>query len=114
VAGDEGTVLQLTGVPERSLDPPGSVAGELDPRLAFEVTDLPGRPATVLVDVEVGRDPEIPLAPRREADVPADSRDAERSDVLAVEILSDHVPAAVVREQPARVDRALALAVARD
>src|SRR4029453_9845810 len=34
--------------------------------------------------------------------------------VLAVEILADHIPAAVVREQPVWVQRAFALAVARD
>ena len=105
VAGDEHAVLQLTRVAERALDPPSGVAGELDARFAHDVADLPRRPAAVLVDVEVGRDPEVPLTARGESDVTADAGDAEGSDVFAVEILADHVPAAVVREQAVRVDR---------
>ena len=114
VFGDEDAVLELSRVPEGAFHPPGRVACELDARLADEVADLPRRPAAVLVDVEVGRDPEVALASRGEANVAADPRDAEGADVLPVEVLSDHVPAAVVREQAVRVDRALALPVAGD
>ncbi len=114
VTREEHPVFELARVAEGALDPPGRVAGELDPRFALDVADLPRRPAAVFVDVEVGRNPEVPLAARGEPDVAADARDAEGPDVLAVEILADHVPAAVVREQPVRVDRSLALAVTRD
>ena len=114
VARDEHAVLQLTCVAECALDPPGGVPGELDARFALDVADLPRRPAAVLVDVEFGRDPEVPLTPRGESDVTADAGDAEGSDVLAVEILADHVPAAVVREQSVRIDRSFALAVTGD
>src|SRR6266849_2065127 len=99
---------------ECALDPPGRVARELDARFALAVADLPRCPAAVLVDLEFGRDPEVPLAARGESDVAPDAGDAEGSDVLAVEILADHVPAAVVREQSVRIDRALALAVTGD
>ena len=82
--------------------------------LRRDVADLPRRPAAVLVDVEVRRDPEVPLTARGESDVTADARDAEGSDVLAVEILADHVPAAVVREEAVRIDRSFPLAVTGD
>ena len=104
VARDEHAVLQLACVTEGALDPPGGIPGELDACFALDVADLPRRAAAVLVDVEVGRDPEVTLAPRGESDVAADARDAEGPDVLPVEILADHVPAAVVREQPVRID----------
>src|SRR6266511_43782 len=114
VLRDEDAVLQLAGGAEGALDPPRRVAGELDARLADQITDLPRRPTAVDIDVEVRRDAEVTFAPRGKADVTADARDAERADVLAVEVLADHVPAAVVRQQPVGIDRALALAVARD
>ena len=104
VAGDEDTVLELSGVAECALDPPGGVARKLDPRLADDVADLPRRPAAVLVDVELRGNPEVALATCREADVTSDPRDAERADVLAVEILADHVPAAVVGEEGVGID----------
>ena len=104
VAGDEDAVLQLSGVAECALDPPRGVARELDPRLADDVADLPRRPAAVLVDVELRRNPEVAFATCREADVTPDPRNAERADVLAVEILADHVPAAVVGEEAVGID----------
>src|SRR6266508_5374560 len=114
ILGDEDPVLELAGVSIRAFHPPGRVAGELDPGLAEDVADLPRRPAAVDVDVEVGRDPEIALAAGCEADVSANARDPERADVLAVEVLANHVPAAVVRQEPVRVEGALALPVAGD
>ena len=66
------------------------------------------------LDVEVLREPEVALASRREADVAADARDAERADVVAVEVVADHVPRAVLREQGVRVERPLLLLVAVD
>ncbi len=68
----------------------------LDPRLADRLADLPRRAAAELLDVEVGRRAEVALAPRREPDLAADPRDAERADVLAVEVVADDVPDAVV------------------
>jgi hypothetical protein len=61
-----------------------------------------------------GGDAEVALAPRREADVAPDPRDAEGADVVAVEILADHVPDAVLRQQRVRVERPLGDLVARD
>src|SRR6185295_19380266 len=114
VSGHEDAVLQLSGVAECALDPPCRVPRELDPRLAHDVADLPRRPAAVLVDVELRRNPEVAFATCRETDVTPDPRDAERADVLAVEILADHVPAAVVGEEAVGIDGAFGLPVAGD
>ena len=114
VLGDEDVVLEPARLAVRALDPPGGVAGDLDARLAGEVADLPRRPAAVLVDVEVGRRAEVALAPRGEADVAADARDAELLPPLVVEVLADDVPDAVVGEQRERVHRPLGERVARD
>src|SRR5439155_25556177 len=104
----------LPGVAERALDPPGRVARKLDARLADEVADLPWGTPAVDADVEVGRDAEVALTPGGEADVATDARHAERADVLPVEVLSDHVPAAVVGQQAVRIDRPFALPVSRN
>src|SRR5439155_23687919 len=61
---DEDPVLQLSGVAERALDPPGRVARKLDARLADEVADLPRGPAAVDIDVEIRREAEVAFAPR--------------------------------------------------
>src|SRR5205809_406650 len=82
----------VTGPAVRTLNPPRGVAGDLDARLAGDLADLPRRPAAVLVDVEVRRRPEVAFAPRGEADVAADARDAELLPPLVVEVLADHVP----------------------
>ena len=97
-----------------ALDPPGGVGRDLDLRLADDVAELPVGPAAVQLDVELGRQAEVALAPRREADVRADARDAERADVVALEIVADHVPRAVLGQQRVRVERALFLVVAVD
>ena len=89
----------------RPLHPPGRVAGNLDPGLAGEVADLPGRSVPERLDVELGRKPEVALAPGREPDVAADARNAEGADVLSHEVLADDVPRTVVLEQCVRVDR---------
>ena len=68
----------------------------------------------MVVDLELGGDAEVALAPGREADVTADARHLERPDVLAHEVLPDDIPTLAVAEQSVRVDRALLLAVARD
>ena len=53
----------------RALDPPGSVPGELDPRLADRLAHLPGRRRPMLGGVEVLWQPEVALAAGRELDV---------------------------------------------
>ena len=83
---------------------------DLDLRLADDVAELPLGAAAELLDVEVGREAEVALAPRGEADLGADARDAEALDDLVVLVLADHVPGAVLRQQRERVDGALALA----
>ena len=114
VRRDEDVVLEPSVVAELALHPPRGVWRHLDPRFAGRVADLPVRPSAMVVDLELGRDAEVALAPGREADVAADARHLERADVLAHEILADDVPAFAVAEEPVRVDRALLLAVARD
>ena len=95
-------------------DPPGGIGRHLDARLARDVAELPLGAAAELLDVEVGREAEVALAARGEADLGADARDAEVLDDLVVEVLSDHVPGAVLGQQRVRIDRALALLVAAD
>ena len=90
-----------------ALDPPGGVGRDLDRGAADDVAELPFGAAAVVLDVELGRQPEVTLATRREADVGADARDAERADVVAVEIVADHVPRAVLGQQRVRVERPL-------
>ena len=114
VLGDEDVVLETTGLAVGALDPPGGVARDLDPRLAGDVADLPRRPAAVLLDVEVGGRAEVALAPRGEANVAADARDAELLPALVVEVLADDVPDAVVGQKRERVHRPLGERVARD
>src|SRR5207244_6330132 len=114
VLRDEDAVFELPGVAESALDPPGRVAGELDARLADQVADLPRRPSSVDVDVEVRGNAKVALAAGRKPDLAPDPGDAERPDVLPVEVLADHVPAAVVGEEAVRIDCAFALAVARN
>ena len=100
VLGDEDVALDA--VPRaavRALDPPGGVGRDLDLRLADDVAELPFGPAAVVLDVELGRQAEVALAPRREADVGADARDAERADVVPLEVVADHVPGAVLRQE---------------
>ena len=112
VLGHEDAALDLRA--EGALDPPGRVAGDFDPRLPGGVADLPRRAAAVAVDVELGRQPEVSLAARGEADLAADARNAERALVLGVEVEPDDVPGAAVLEERVGVDGALALLVARD
>ena len=64
------------------------------------------------LDVELGRQPEVALAPRGEADVAADPGDPERPHGGAVEVLPDDVPDALVEPERVRVERALADLVA--
>ena len=97
-----------------ALDPPGGVRRDLDRGAADDVAELPVGAAAVVLDVELGRQPEVTLATGGEADVGADARDAERADVVAVEVVADHVPRAVLGQQRVGVERALALLVAGD
>ena len=103
----EDAVLEHAGVGERAVHPPGGVALHGDPRRPDDLADLPGPRNAVRLDVELGRQPEVALAPRREADVAADAGDAERADGVAVEILPDDVPDALVEPQRVRVEGAL-------
>jgi len=105
-------VVALAAV--RALDPPGGVGRNFDSRFPDVVPELPlGAPA-VQLDIEVGRQPEVALAARREANVRANARDAERADVRAVEIVADHVPRAVLGQEGVRVERALLFGVRVD
>ena len=57
---------------------------------------------------------EVALAPRRELDLVPDPRDAEGADLVAVEVVADDVPDAVVGKQRVRVERPLGDLVPRD
>ncbi len=97
-----------------ALDPPGRIGGDVDLRVADDLAELPVGTAAVVLDVELRRQPEVALAAGCEPNVGADPRDAERADVVALEVVSDHVPGAVLRQQRVRIERALLLLVAVD
>jgi hypothetical protein len=111
--GDEDALLDAAAL-DHPLDPPRGVGVELDPGLADDLAVLPLLLASVLERLELLREAEVPLASRGEADVAADSRDAERADVLAVVVEADHVPGAVLREEGVGVDGPFRLLVATD
>ena len=95
---DEHVVLETTVLAIRPLDPPGGVPADRDARLADELAHLPHGRWPVILRVELRRQPEVPLAPRREANLAADPRHAERADLVRSVIAPDHVPASLVRE----------------
>ncbi len=110
----EDAVLDRSALRERALDPPGGVARDLELRLPPRLADQPLGAVEELRDVELRREPEVALAAGREADLPADPRDAERALVLAVEILANDVPGAPVEVERERVERPLFLLVLVD
>ena len=109
----EDVVFDLAAA-DGALDPPGGVGVELDLGLALEVAELPA-----LAAAEARRGRSRPAGGSR-------ARGAWRSGCLrargkpgtcagrAVEVESDQVPRALLREERVRVDRALGLGVARD
>src|SRR5205823_11572304 len=105
--GDEHAVFETAGVAVGALYPPRGVAAHLDACLADRLADLPGRASAKLLDIEIGGRAKVALAACCELDLSADARHAERADACAVEVLSDHVPAAVVLQEGIRVERAL-------
>ena len=94
------------------MHPPGGVALHLDPRDADLLSDLPRPRDAMGIDVELRRLTEVALAPRREADVRPDPRDAERAGRFAVEVVPDDVPDALVESQRVWIEPALGLALA--
>ena len=108
----EHAVDHRARVGQRAVHPPGGVALHTDPGDPCARPDLPRPRDSVGLDVELRRQPEVALAPRGEADVGADSRDAERPRRIAVEVEADDVPDALVEAQRVRVDLPLGLAVA--
>src|SRR5919201_1496969 len=114
VFGHEDAVVDAPVVAIRTLDPPGRIAPDLDLRLAREVANLPGRPVAVRLDIEIRRQPEVALPAGREADVAADARDAEGTDVLADEILADDVPRSVVLKERVRAHLPFVIGITAD
>ena len=114
VVRDEDAVLDPSVAAEQAVDPPGRVAGDLDLGLALLLAHLPRRALAVRLGVEALRQPEVPLAPRGEADLASDPRHAERLDPVVVEVEADHVPLPAVEEQRIGIDRALSLLLAHD
>ena len=104
----------VSGAAVGALDPPGRVRRDLDPRLADDVAELPFRAPAVVLDVEFGRQAEVALAARCEADVGADARDPERPNVVALEVMADHVPRPVLGQQRERVEGPFLFLVAVD
>ena len=98
----------------RSLDPPRRVRRHFDACLAEDVAELPLGTAAILLDVELGRQAKITFAARCEADVGADARDPECPDVVTVEVMADHIPGAILRQQGVGVQRPLDLLVPVD
>ena len=82
VRGDEDVVLESPGAPEGALHPPGGVARELDSRFADDLAHLPRRRRPVRLRAELRGKAKVALPSRREADLAADPRDAERPDLL--------------------------------
>jgi hypothetical protein len=107
VLGLEDLVLDRPGIGQRALDPPGGVARHGDAGRARRLADLPGAWDPVLLDVELGGNPEVALPPRREADVAADTRDLERPDGVSPQVVPDDVPVAVVEAEREGVQDAL-------
>src|SRR4029079_11574571 len=75
---------------------------------------VPRGPRAVRPGVEALGQTEVALAARRQPDVAADPRDAERLHLLVFQVEPDDVPLAAVEEQRVRVDRPLAELVAHD
>ena len=94
------------------MHPPGGVALHLDPRDADLLSDLPRARDAVGIDIELRRLAKVALAPRREADVRPDPRDAERPGRVAVEVVPDDVPDPFVESECIRVEAALGLPLA--
>ncbi len=111
VLGHEHVPVDTAAVGEGALDEPGEVLGQLDPRLARDLTDLPRRAASVDGSVELLRNTKVTLAAGGEPDVGSDAGDTEGSLLFPVVIPPDHVPGAGVREEGVRVDRPLRLLV---
>ena len=112
VLGLEDAVDERSGLVQCPMHPPGGVAVHLDLRGPGDGPVLPVLADAVGVDVEVLRQAEVALAAGGEADVAADARDAERADVVVVEIVADDVPGASIAAQGVGIQRPLARLVA--
>ena len=108
VARLEDAVLDRSRVRERALDPPRGVVGHGDPRGADRLADLPRSRDAVLLDVELRWHAEVTLPPGCEADVALDPRDLEGAHGVAVEVVPNDVPVAVVEAKRVRVERPVA------
>jgi hypothetical protein len=97
-----------------ALDEPGGGGGDPDRGDLVRLAELPRRAIAPLGRVELGRDAEVALAARGEADVAADAREPERTDRVAIVIAADEVPLAVSQEQAVGIHRPRRLLVRRD
>src|SRR6266542_2745321 len=114
VVRDERVVLDVPRVSEGPFDPPGRVAAHADASRPDRLADLPPRRQAVVIGVEVRREAEVALASRREANVPANPRDAEGPDLIRIVVAADHVPRSLVRQQREGIHGPLARLVPRD
>ena len=115
VLGDEDVLFEpVARAVIDALDPPGRVRSNLDPGLALHVAKLPLGAAAIALDIELRRQPEVALAPCRKTDVGTDPCDPEGADVLALQVVADHIPRAVLGKQGVRVERPLLFVVAID
>ena len=104
----EDPVFDVPCIRQRALDPPRGVVGDRNARPPDDLPDLPRPWDSMLLDVEVRRDPEVTLPARREPDVATDARDLERAGRPAIQVVTHDVPVALVEAQRIRVHRSLA------
>src|SRR4029079_5892319 len=92
-----------------ALHPPCVVPLTADPRHSDLGPDLPWPRDPVRLEVELGRQAEVPLAPCRKPDVGDAPRHPEGPCRVAVEVVPDDVPDALVEPKRVRVQPPLGL-----
>ena len=104
VAGAEDAALERPVRAVLALDVPGDVLGDLDLGDVDLIAELPRDPVRVPARVEVGRALEVVLGLGRVGDLPADPREPEDADVLALVRVADEIELAALEEQVIRID----------
>ena len=109
-----GRRLERARVAVVALDQPVDAAREPDPGGALGLAELPVGAGRVPAMVEVLRAREVVLGLGRVGDLPADAREPEDADVLALVRVADQIELPALVEELVRVDLALLLRVAAD
>ncbi len=92
--------------PEVALDLPRDALREHNLRDPLLIAELPLSAIRVAARIEVRRSPEVVLRLRRVGDAPADAREPEHTDRLALVGVTQEVELAALEEQVVRVDAA--------